>query len=273
MPLVTQMTLAHVRLNRFARQGRQVEMTAPDLSIVIPMRNEAGNAQALLAEIDALSSLLPPYEVIAVDDGSDDETADMVAQVAADDARMRLLRHPSPAGQSAAIHSGVQAARAGLIATLDGDGQNPPGDLPDLLALLIGDETGRLGLVAGQRQRREDGWSKRIASRIANALRAALLRDGTRDSSCGIKAFRRDAFLALPYFNHMHRFLPALFKRDGWQVALVDVGHRPRLAGRSNYTNVGRALVGLVDLIGVAWLLRRRKKAAAHEITKGGRDG
>lgn len=230
------------------------------LSIVIPMRNEAGNAPSLLAEIAAETARLPAFEVLVVDDGSSDDTADVVRRAGSADARIRLIQHPSSGGQSAAVHSGVLAARAPLIATLDGDGQNPPSDLPKLIAPLLEPEAMSIGLVAGQRVGRKDTMSKRLASRFANGLRSRLLKDGTRDTGCGLKAFRREAFLALPYFDHMHRFLPALFKRDGWEVALVDVSHRPRGAGRSNYTNLHRALVGIYDLIGVAWLIRRRKK-------------
>lgn len=233
----------------------------PTLSIVIPMKNEAENAAALLGEIAAVGAALPPYEVIVVDDGSTDDTAAVVIGLAAEDQRLRLIRHPKSGGQSAAVHSGVQAAKGEIVATLDGDGQNPPADLPKLVAPLLGDGAPWVGLVAGQRVRRQDTVSKRLASRFANTLRSWLLKDGTRDTGCGLKAFRRDAFLALPYFDHMHRYLPALFKRDGWQVALVDVAHRPRLAGRSNYSNLQRALVGAHDLVGVAWLIRRRKKA------------
>lgn len=145
--------------------------------------------------------------------------------------------------------------------TLDGDGQNPPSELPKLFTPLLQDTTGHLGLVAGQRVDRQDTASKRWASKFANALRSRLLNDGTRDTGCGLKGFRRDAFLRLPYFDHMHRYLPALFKRDGWEIALVDVSHRERQGGQSNYNNFQRALVGVYDLIGVAWLIRRRKKA------------
>ncbi len=234
---------------------------SPTLSIVIPMKNEAGNAEALLAEITQAGADLPPYEVIVVDDGSDDDTSGVVSRLATADPRIRLIRHPQSGGQSAAVHSGVQAARGEIVATLDGDGQNPPLELPGLVAPLLAKDSDTVGLVAGQRVGRKDTWSKRAGSRFANWLRSSLLKDGTRDTGCGLKAFRRDAFLRLPYFDHMHRYLPALFKRDGWQIALVDVSHRPRGAGRSNYSNLQRALVGIHDLIGVSWLIRRRKKA------------
>lgn len=231
-------------------------MTA--LSIVIPMKNEAGNVVALLNEIAEACAAAAP-EIIVVDDGSTDGTGD--AARATGLPGLRVLRHPKSGGQSAAVHSGVLAARGAVICTLDGDGQNPPSELPKLYGPLLADRTGRLGLVAGQRVARQDSLSKRLASRFANGLRAWALKDGTRDTGCGLKGFRRDAFLALPYFDHMHRYLPALMKRDGWDVALVDVSHRERQAGRSNYSNLQRALVGIFDLMGVAWLIRRRKKA------------
>ena len=232
-----------------------------NISIVIPARNEAENIGVLVQAIDTAMKPHTPFEIIVVDDGSTDDTAKRVRALQMP--HVRLLRHQNSAGQSAAVHTGVLAATAPIICTLDGDGQNPPEELPRLVAPLRADSSGKIGLVAGQRVKRQDTWSKKIASRAANALRGWLLNDGTRDSGCGLKAFRRDAFLALPYFNHMHRYLPALFARDGWQVAHVDVSHRPRIAGASNYSNLQRALVGAVDLLGVAWLLRRRKQAQA----------
>ena len=232
------------------------------VSIVIPMRNEAENVAPLVSEIVAACGDLQAYEIIVVDDGSTDETSVRVEKLRSTNPCLRLIRHDRSGGQSAAVHSGVLGATAPIVCTLDGDGQNPPSELPKLYAPLLADLSGRLGLVAGQRVARQDTLSKRFASRFANALRSWLLKDGTRDTGCGLKGFRRDAFLRLPYFDHMHRYLPALFKRDGWQVQLVDVAHKERHAGRSNYNNLQRALVGIYDLIGVAWLIRRRKKAS-----------
>lgn len=231
------------------------------ISIVIPAKNEAENIGALVQAIDAVMKPFGTFEIIVVDDGSTDDTGARARALGMP--HLRLLRHANSAGQSAAVHTGVLAAAAPIICTLDGDGQNPPQELPRLFAPILADITGQIGLVAGQRVKRQDTWSKQIASRLANSLRGWLLKDGTRDTGCGLKAFRREAFLALPYFDHMHRYLPALFARDGWQVAHVDVSHRPRVAGQSNYSNLQRAKVGPVDLLGVAWLLRRRKKANA----------
>lgn len=238
---------------------------APRLSVVMPMRNEAGAIAALVGGIvTALAEI--EFEVLLVDDGSTDTTRAVCLALAAADGRIRVLGHARSAGQSAALHSGVLAAKAPLVATLDGDGQNPPENLPRLIAPLFAPDAAGVGLVAGQRVGRKDTLSKRLASRFANWLRGAILRDGTRDTGCGLKAFRRDAFLALPYFNHMHRYLPALFARDGWQVQLVDVSHAPRQSGRSNYGNLDRALAGILDLAGVAWLIHRRKRARAEVL-------
>lgn len=238
-------------------------MTA--VSIVIPMKNEAGNIEAVVSEI-ANACVGVQYEIIIIDDGSTDGTGDIARSI---DHPIRVLRNERSGGQSAAVHSGVLAAKADVICTLDGDGQNPPSELPKLFKPLLADTSGRVGLVAGQRVDRQDTTAKKWASTLANKLRSAILHDGTRDTGCGLKGFRKDAFLRLPYFDHMHRYLPALFKRDGWEVLLVDVSHRERGAGRSNYTNLQRALVGVFDLFGVAWLIRRRKKASPSEITDG----
>jgi len=229
-----------------------------DLSIVIPVKNEADNIAPLVEEIRAALDGFIGYEIIFIDDGSHDGTTAEVERLAAEMPRLRLLRHAQSCGQSAAIRSGVKAARAGWIATLDGDGQNDPAFLPALVAALERDPM--VGLVAGQRVGRKATGFKRLQSRIANAARKAILRDGTRDTGCGLKAFRREVFLALPYFDALHRFLPALVRREGYQVAYVDVVDRPRLHGTSNYGLWDRLWIGIVDLAGVWWLIRRRKR-------------
>ncbi|WP_136645912.1 glycosyltransferase family 2 protein [Tabrizicola sp. YIM 78059] len=235
-------------------------------SIVVPCRNEASNIVPLIDGIVESMQGIGPFEIIVVDDASDDGMALLLDKALPERPMLRVLRHDRQGGQSAAIHSGVVAARGRLICTLDGDGQNPPEELPRLIAPFLDAGSEGLGLVAGQRVGRKDGFGRRLASRLANGLRSRVLRDGTRDTGCGLKCFRREAFLALPYFDHMHRYLPALFARDGWQIVHVDVGHRARLGGRSHYSNLQRAVVGIFDLMGVAWLIRRRKKARAIEI-------
>ncbi|MCB6179609.1 glycosyltransferase family 2 protein [Rhodobacter sp. Har01] len=240
-----------------------------EVSIVVPCRNEASNIIALVDGIVRSAAAFAAWEVIVVDDGSDDGMADLLAAAMTREPRLRVLRHDRSGGQSAAVHSGVRAARHGLICTLDGDGQNPPEEIPRLVAPFAAPDAAGIGLVAGQRLARQDSLARRLASRFANGLRARVLKDATRDTGCGLKAFRRDAFLALPYFDHMHRYLPALFARDSWEIAHVDVSHRPREGGRSHYSNLQRGLVGIFDLMGVAWLLRRRKKSRPEEILRG----
>lgn len=233
-----------------------------NVSVVIPVKNEAENIRPL---IDGIVAAMQPYgnfDIIVVNDGSTDSSSDVVKAAMKDYENLSIIEHAASAGQSAAVHSGVLAAKSSLIATLDGDGQNPPENLPMLVApLLDGTAHSEIGLVAGQRIGRQDRFSKKLASKLANGLRGFLLQDGTRDTGCGLKAFRREAFLQLPYFNHMHRYLPALFKAYGWTVVHVDVSHAARVAGRSNYSNLQRALVGVVDLLGVMWLIRRAKRA------------
>jgi dolichol-phosphate mannosyltransferase len=228
-----------------------------DLSIVIPVRNEAPNIAPLVAEIGAALPDRLAYEIVYVDDGSGDETAAEILRVAAAVPRLRLVRHARSCGQSAAIRTGIKAARGVWIATLDGDGQNDPADIPQLWRLAEAAAPAPPLMLAGFRQTRRDSWSKRLASRLANRTRRLLLGDAIPDSGCGLKLFRRSLFLDLPYFDHMHRFLPALVLREGGIVQSVPVNHRPRRRGRSNYGVLDRLAVGVVDLVGVMWLQRR----------------
>jgi dolichol-phosphate mannosyltransferase len=229
-----------------------------DLSLVIPVRNEQPNVVPLVAEIRAALDGKLDYEVIYVDDGSSDGTGDEVRRIAVEFPRLRLIRHRTSCGQSAAIRTGVRAARAPWIATLDGDGQNDPADIPALWERMQA-EGGRPTLIAGWRHKRKDTWTKRISSKIANGIRSRLLGDATPDTGCGLKLFRRDLFLDLPYFDHMHRFLPALVLRAGGRTMSVPVNHRPRERGKSNYGTLDRLAVGISDLLGVMWLKRRAK--------------
>jgi len=231
--------------------------TPPAVSVVVPVRNEAENVGPLTDEIAAALSGRWIFELVFVNDGSTDGSEAALAALKAERPWLRQVKHDSSCGQSAAVRSGVAAARAPLVATLDGDGQNDPSFIPALLTAL--EHGANIGLVAGQRVGRRSGGFKKLQSRIANGVRAAILRDGTRDTGCGLKAFRRDAFLALPYFDGLHRFLPALFRRDGYAIAYVDVIDRPRRHGVSNYGLWDRLWVGILDLAGVRWLIRRRK--------------
>lgn len=242
----------------------------PDVSVVIPVCNEVENLAPLAREIAAALRGRVAFEMIFVDDGSTDGTAE-AAKRARESARestsestiaegfseLRLLRHSVRSGQSAAIHSGVRAARAPWIATLDGDGQNDPADLPALLAARDAPANHDVRLFMGNRVTRRDTWLRRLSSRIANGVRRGLLGDNTPDTGCGTKLFHRETFLSLPFFNHMHRFLPALFQRAGSRVISVPVNHRPRLRGCSKYGVNNRLWVGIVDLFGVMWLKAR----------------
>lgn len=227
-----------------------------ELSVVIPVKNEAGNIAPLVAEIVAALDGRLAYEIVYVDDGSTDATAAELYWLQRTLPQLRLVRHRASCGQSAAIRSGVKAARGQWIATLDGDGQNDPADIPNLWQVACDDRAALL-LIAGQRVRRRDSWAKRQASRIANGVRRRLLRDDTADTGCGLKLFPRALFLDLPYFDHMHRFLPALVLREGGSVRSLPVNHRPRLRGTSKYGVLDRLAVGIADLVGVMWLCRR----------------
>ena len=245
--------------------GRMTDLsTSPRISVVVPVKNEALNILPLVEEIERACAALAPFEVIYVDDGSTDDTGQQVLSARTTRSWLRLMRHEASCGQSAAVRTGVQAARAPIVITLDGDGQNDPAFIPRLVAAL---DDPAVALAAGQRVGRKDGAYKKWQSRIANGVRGRILKDGTRDTGCGLKAFRRDVYLRLPYFDALHRFMPALVKREGYQIAHVDVVDRPRHAGRSNYGMFDRLWVGILDLAGVWWLIRRRRRVpAAQEI-------
>jgi len=233
---------------------------------VIPAHNEAENVGLLLVEIGAAlrAAGVSSYEVVVVDDGSTDATSARAEEAAGAVPKLVVVRHPSPAGQSFATVSGVRGASGRWIATLDGDGQNDPADIPKLMAAREA-APGRAAagplLLAGYRKSRRDSWLKRVSSRVANGVRGRLLGDRTPDTGCGLKLFEREAFLALPHFDHMHRFLPALFLRAGGRVVSVEVGHRPRARGQSHYGLFNRLWVGIVDMFGVMWLMRRGRRA------------
>ena len=230
-----------------------------DLSVVIPVRNEAPNIEPLVTEIRAALDGRLDYEIVYVDDGSSDGTAAAIRALAHNFPRLRLVRHAKSCGQSTAVRTGVKAARSPWIATLDGDGQNDPADIPRLWEIARAAPATPPLLVAGHRQKRRDTLTKRLSSRLANGVRRRLLGDGTPDTGCGLKLFRRDLFLDLPYFDHMHRFLPALVQRAGGRTVSVPVNHRPRQRGTSNYGVFDRLWVGISDLFGVMWLQRRAR--------------
>jgi glycosyltransferase involved in cell wall biosynthesis len=237
--------------------------SGPRISVVVPVKNEALNVLPLVEEIERACAPLGAYEAIYVDDGSTDDTGQQVLNARAARPWLRLIRHETSCGQSAAVRTGVQAARAPIIVTMDGDGQNDPAFIPQLVAAL---NDPAVAMAAGQRLSRK-GAAKRWQSRIANGVRARVLKDGTRDTGCGLKAFRREVYLRLPYFDALHRFMPALVKREGFRIAHVDVVDRPRHAGQSNYGLFDRLWVGILDLAGVWWLIRRRRRVpTAQEI-------
>ncbi len=244
---------------------------APQLSVVVPVQNEEDNVAPLVNEIVAAlrgHALLKgqDFEIVYVDDTSRDATLQRLQALQVTTPELRVIRHLSNAGQSTAIRNGVKAARGAWIATLDGDGQNDPADIPKLLAQRDA-AAPEVKLFAGWRVNRQDSGSKRWASKWANAIRSRMLRDDTPDTGCGTKLFEREAFLDLPYFDHMHRYLPALMQRAGWQTVSVPVNHRHRTAGVSKYNNLNRALVGVRDLRGMAWLILRSRRTAVEEVS------
>jgi glycosyltransferase involved in cell wall biosynthesis len=230
-----------------------------EFSVVVPVHDEEGAAVALAREIAAVLDGRA-YEMIFVDDGSRDDTRGELAALKAELPALRIVGHRKNSGQSRAVRTGVIAARAPVVGTLDGDGQNDPADLPKLLAKLNrANAPPALAMVAGKRTKRQDNWSKRTASRIANNIRKAALKDGADDSGSGVKVFKREAFLRLPYFDHMHRFMAALMLREGYAVEFLEVNHRQRSVGRSKYTNLGRLAANMTDLWGVMWLRSRAR--------------
>ena len=253
----------------FSSQARRHVVLASSLefSVVVPVHNEAGNVELLIEEIArALDGRA--FEMVFVDDASTDDTRAVLSKLKARFPMLRVLGHRKNAGQSRAIRSGILAARAPVIGTLDGDGQNDPADLPDLYrALTRADAPSDLKMVMGRRANRKDTPWKRFGSRFANNIRQRLLKDDCDDSGCGTKALYRDAYISLPYFDHMHRYVPALMRAEGYKVEFRDVNHRPRATGTSNYTNFGRLNDALSDLRGVMWLIRRRRNpGGADEI-------
>ncbi|WFP52008.1 glycosyltransferase family 2 protein [Methylomonas sp. EFPC3] len=239
------------------------------ISVVVPVHNETDNVDALIAEIDQALSGQDAYEMIFVDDGSTDDTAAKLQRAMQKYSALRVLQHRRSCGQSRAVHSGVLAARYPWIATLDGDGQNDPADIPNLVAAWQAQNDPQLWMLAGFRHQRNDtGWRK-FSSKFANAVRQAILHDATPDTGCGLKLFLRDKFLGLPYFDHIHRFLPALIQMAGGRVMSVKVNHRPRNFGQSKYGTLDRALVGIVDILGVVWLKRRHSLAQVSEVARG----
>lgn len=231
--------------------------SAPAVSVVVPVKNEAGNIAPLVAEI-AAALQGRSFEIVYVNDGSNDGTEAELLGLAAQWPSLRQIRHDKSFGQSAAIRSGVVMARAPIVVTLDGDCQNDPAYIPAMIATL--EDAPNVGLVAAQRVGRKATISKKLQSRIANGIRRSVLKDGTRDTGCGMKAFRRDLFLSLPYFDGIHCFLPALVRREGLDIGYVDVVDRPRTLGTSNYGMWNRLWVGVLDMAGVWWLIRRRRQ-------------
>lgn len=234
-----------------------ITFTPPSqISVVVPVRNEQDNVSGLILEIHSALNGVIEHEIIYVDDGSTDDTFSRLKQLQSQYSHLKIVRHQQSCGQSTAVRSGVKAACYDWVATLDGDSQNDPADIPKLLAAL----THGVELVGGNRRAsRRDTWIKRMSSVVANGVRSRMLNDDTPDTGCGLKLFSREAFLDLPYFDHMHRFLPALIKRRGGLIVSVPVSHRNREHGKSNYGTLDRLLVGIVDLFGVAWLQRRAK--------------
>ena len=233
-------------------------MAAPVLSIVIPAFEEAESIAEVVAEaVSVFDAAFESFEIIVVDDGSGDDTAGALTALAGSEPRLKVVRHPRRSGKSAALRTGMIEARAVWAATMDGDGQDDPRSIVDMAGAVDLTTVGDVGVVAGCRTNRTDGANRKFASRLANGLRRALLNDDCPDTACGLKLIVRDVFLVMPFFDALHRYLPAMTRHLGYGVACVDVVNRPRSAGASKYTNFGRAVAGLFDLMGVIWLMRR----------------
>ena len=237
-----------------------------DLSVVIPVCNEEESIGILIEEITQALVQKYQHEIIVVDDGSTDKTLEVLSKIKKDLPTLRVIKHLQNSGQSTAVRTGVQYANSNWIATLDGDGQNDPADIPNLYNELVSQNLDPWLVVAGYRKKRKDTWLKRISSKYANSIRDRLLRDGTPDTGCGLKVFARDSFLALPYFDHMHRYIPALFQRQGGRVVSVEVNHRHRTQGTSKYGFHNRLWVGIVDILGVRWLQNRARITKTKEL-------
>jgi len=231
-----------------------------NVSIVIPAKNEEGNISSLVNEIRAAMNGFCEYEIVYINDGSTDGTLQKLKEIQADFPGLRIWSHDKSTGQSQAVVDGVKMARYPVIATLDADGQNDPADIPAMVELLERSDP-QTALIAGYRTKRKDSWLKRFSSKYANAIRSRILNDGTPDTGCGLKVFQREKFLELPYFDHMHRYIPALLRREGYDIVVHEVNHRHRHAGTSKYGFHNRFWTGIVDILGVIWLQRRHKKA------------
>ncbi|MFA7276897.1 MAG: glycosyltransferase family 2 protein [Pseudobdellovibrionaceae bacterium] len=238
-----------------------------NISVVIPVMNEAENIAVLVAEIETASARVPITEIVLVNDGSTDDTAPIIRGLIASNPKITLVSHTVRSGQSAALRTGIRVARNPVVVTMDGDGQNDPADIVQLYEAFCTSPAASMLLVAGQRAKRQDSLLKKFTSRTGNFIRRSLLKDGVRDTGCSLKMFRRDDYLALPYFNHMHRFLPALFAREYGTILLRDVGHRHRTRGVSKYGFWDRLWAGIFDLTGVLWL--KTRAASKTDIVTG----
>ncbi|MDH3359708.1 MAG: glycosyltransferase family 2 protein [Desulfobulbaceae bacterium] len=263
------MTNLSVASSLTGSSSQNEDVKVPKLSVVVPVHNESENVAQLISEIRSVLATFGEYEIVYVDDASSDDTYRLLQKISSDCEQLRIIRHQNNCGQSTSVCTGVKAARAEWVVTLDGDGQNDPADIPNLWAKRPAElDLATPYIICGHRQVRRDSVVKQVSSRLANAIRGYILKDITPDTGCGIKLFPRQAFLALPYFDHMHRFLPALILRQGGKVISVPVNHRHRTKGASHYGTLGRLRVGIFDMLGVAWLQRRMQLPVVVEEDK-----